>query len=83
MPNTQDLGRLELLRMARIGLLSRLAQVEIEIIGHGLATPETPPASPKKRKMSAAGRKAIGDASRKRWAALRKQKAQGSKKVPK
>jgi hypothetical protein len=31
--------------------------------------------APKKRKMSAAGRKAIGDAGRKRWAAIRAGKA--------
>jgi hypothetical protein len=35
------------------------------------------PIAKKKRKMSAAARKAIGDATRKRWAALRKAKAKG------
>jgi hypothetical protein len=34
-----------------------------------------------KRKMSAAGRKAISDATKKRWAAVRAAKAQPSKKV--
>jgi len=82
MTNTSDLGRLELLRMARIGLQIRLEQVETEIIGVGLKAPNAPKI-PKKRTMSAAGRKAIGDASRKRWAMLRKQKAQGNKKVRK
>ena len=40
------------------------------------AAQESPEPPRKRRKMSAAARKRIGDATRKRWAALRKAKAQ-------
>lgn len=40
------------------------------------ASQEAPKPARKRRKMSAAARKRIGDATRKRWAALRKAKGQ-------
>jgi len=39
------------------------------------ATAPAAASAPRKRKMSAAGRKAIGDAARKRWAAIKAGKA--------
>jgi hypothetical protein len=43
--------------------------------------PESAAPIKQKRKMSAAGRKAISEATKKRWAAVRAAKAQQSKKV--
>jgi hypothetical protein len=51
--------------------ISRLKQARALLSGDGTKKTATP-ATPKKRKMSAAARKRIGDAQRKRWA---KQKA--------
>jgi hypothetical protein len=51
--------------------LAQLKQARALLSGHA-AKKATTPAAPKKRKMSAAARKRIGDAQRKRWA---KQKA--------
>ena len=41
----------------------------------GTPNPATSPAAPKKRKMSAAGRKKIAEAQKARWAKLKKQGA--------
>jgi hypothetical protein len=58
--------------LASIGAeIARLKQAHALLSGDGTKTAATP-AAPKKRKMSAAARKKIGDAQRKRWA---KQKA--------
>jgi len=51
--------------------IAKLNQVRALLSGDGTKTAATP-AAPKKRKMSTAARKRIGDAQRKRWA---KQKA--------
>jgi hypothetical protein len=46
-----------------------------QLLGGELSTPAQPPEAPKKkRKMSAAGRKAIGAAAKARWAAIRAKK---------
>jgi hypothetical protein len=49
--------------------------------GKGVTTANS--AAPKKRKLSAAGRKAIIEATRKRWAAVRKAAAKKTKPVAK
>ena len=48
---------------------------ERKLLKSQTAAPVTPIAKPKRRQMSAAARKRIGDATRKRWAALRGAKA--------
>jgi hypothetical protein len=55
--------------------IAQLKQARALLSGDGTKS-TAPPATPKKHKMSAAARKRIGDAQRKRWA---KQKATGSK----
>jgi hypothetical protein len=79
--------RSDLLRLARLGAESRIAELQREIeeirrrfhLGRGSSSalgsrgPAAATAgAPRKRKMSAAGRKRIGDAARRRWAAWRK-----------
>jgi hypothetical protein len=55
--------------------IAQLKQARALLSGDGTKG-TAPPATPKKHKMSAAARKRIGDAQRKRWA---KQKATGTK----
>lgn len=84
-----------LLLAARIGCQTKLAQVEalISAAQTGSSQPqkrgrpklsavETPaaPIPPKKRKMSAAGRKRISDATKKRWAEFHAAKEKGKTK---
>jgi hypothetical protein len=80
--------RSDLLRLARLGAESRIAELQREIeeirrrfnLGRGSSSARgrrgpasaTAGSAPRKRKMSAAGRKRIGDAARRRWAAWRK-----------
>jgi hypothetical protein len=80
--------RSELLKLARLGADSRIAELQREIDGirrrfnlgrgsssaRGRRGPKAAAtgSAPRTRKMSAAGRKRIGDAARKRWAAWRK-----------
>jgi hypothetical protein len=51
--------------------IARLKQVRALLSSYGAKKTSTP-VVPKKRKMSAAARKRIGDAQRKRWAAKKK-----------
>jgi hypothetical protein len=70
----------ELLRLARAGASSRLADIEAErrtLLRNfpGLSAPSRPSASRKPRPaMSAAARKAVSLAQKRRWAAWRKKK---------
>lgn len=70
----------DLLTMALVGYEAQIAKINAAIgeiqsrLGKGSSTS---PASPKKPRMSAAARKRIGDAQRKRWAAMKKGQAQG------
>jgi hypothetical protein len=52
--------------------IAQLKQARALLSGDGTKKTAVTPAAPKRRKMSAAARKRIGDAQRKRWA---KQKA--------
>jgi hypothetical protein len=53
-----------------------------QMLNPGAAAEPAVPAPPKrKRRLSAAGRKAIGDAARKRWAAVKAAKAQAAPAV--
>jgi hypothetical protein len=73
----------ELLRFAALGALARIEELQAEIarirkafptfVGRKSGQGEGDAKSPtrRKRKMSAAARKKIGDAQRKRWAKLR------------
>ena len=72
----------ELLQAALIGLAHRRAEIDQkiarvhELLGDGAsskASPVTP--RPRKRTMSAAGRKRIAAAQKKRWAAVKRAKA--------
>jgi hypothetical protein len=78
-------SRQELLNLARAGAEARIAQLEAEIakiratfgsVANGRARHEGPTAVAKlrKRRMSAAGRKRIADAARRRWANWRAEK---------
>lgn len=85
---------LELLKAAKIGYQHKLAEVEALIAAQTgssqpqkrgrpkLSAVETPaaPIPPKKRKMSAAGRKRISDATKKRWAEFHAAKEKGKTK---
>jgi hypothetical protein len=51
--------------------IAQLKHARAQLSGDGTKNPATV-AAPKKRKMSAAARKRIGDAQRKRWAAQKK-----------
>jgi hypothetical protein len=73
----------ELLRLAKVGAEARITELQAEIAAIYRQFPDlrsparsnvaTRPSAPgrKRRKMSAAARKRIGDAQRKRWAALK------------
>lgn len=76
---------LELLQAARIGYQTKLAEVEALIAAQtskphslkpkiGAVETAAQPIQEKKRKMSAAGRKRISEATKKRWAELREKK---------
>ena len=76
----------QILEVALIGLQSQLSGIDEAIsgirsrLGHRgpgrpTASPDGAQQAPKKRTMSATARKRIGEATRKRWAALRNQKA--------
>jgi hypothetical protein len=79
----------ELHRLARLGAESRIAELQREIDairrqfggrgrgGSSARVGAAGRAAPRKRKMSAAGRKRIADAARKRWAAWRKARQKG------
>lgn len=66
----------EILKAALLGLQSQIATIEAKMaeirarLGGDLAPPAVE--APKKRTMSAAGRKAISEASKRRWAAQKK-----------
>jgi hypothetical protein len=80
-------GRLDLRSLARLGAQERLHAIRVEMDGllkqfPGLqrgsqATANGVTAGPRTRKMSAAGRKRIADAAKKRWAEWRKQQGKG------
>jgi hypothetical protein len=62
----------------------QIAELRAMLPGGSTETATTPEASTRKRrKMSAAARKRIGDAQRKRWAASKKQAAPPKKNAPK
>jgi hypothetical protein len=55
--------------------IATLKHVRAVLAGRGIAKTVTAPAPKKRRKMSAAARKRIAEAQKKRWAALKKKKA--------
>jgi hypothetical protein len=86
MPRTPQLSH-ELLELALAGLESKRDRLEEQIrevqslLGRRATpqsrTPRAAAARPRKRRMSAAGRKRIAEATRKRWAEWRKGNNQG------
>jgi hypothetical protein len=91
MPKQLLMADREILESALVGLQSELARVDTAMADIrarlGQRGPGRPPTSadgarpaPTKRRMSAAARKRISDATRRRWAAFRKAKA--GKKAP-
>src|SRR6476646_462272 len=94
MPNHSPITDHEILEAALSGLQSQLQQIN-EKMGSirsrlGIRGPRLPVVStdgaqaiPKKRTMSAAARKRIGEATRKRWAAFRAGKNEAAKPAAK
>jgi hypothetical protein len=74
------------LQHQRSELTQKIAEIHRRL---GIRAPRTtstsasPVAAPRKRRMSAAARKRIGEATRKRWAAYRAQKAAAAKPAAK
>ena len=77
----------EILTAALSGFAEQKRRIDVQIaelrglLTGGQTEPATEPAGRKRRKMSAAGRKAIAEAQRKRWAATKSEKAL-AKKAP-
>jgi hypothetical protein len=88
MPHTQAIDS-RILQAALEGLQAQRQRITDQIdrvrerLGSRQAEPAAPeaaaPATPKKRRLSAAGRKAIAEAAQKRWAAQRKREAEEAK----